>query len=106
MTPPRWGDWLTESCFRIRVAPAAVEKLQQLPDSTQNRLKQMLQDIAELADLVPPSTARGWIGDESSCLLNLHLGRVLVRYSITEDDRTLTLQHVVIPGDDALDQTG
>ena len=66
----------------------------------------MLEDIAELADLVPPSTARGWIGDESSCLLNLHLGRVLVRYSITEADRTLTLRHVVIPGDEVLDQTG
>lgn len=106
MTPPLWADWLTESCFRIRVAPAAVEKLEQLPVSTQNRLKQMLNDIAELADLVPPSTARGWTGNESTCLLNLHLGRVLVRYSITEDDRTLTLEHVVIPDDDALDQTG
>lgn len=106
MTPPAWSDWLTESCFRIRVAPAAIEKLQQLPASTQNRLRQMLNDIAELADLLPPSCARGWVGDESSSLLNLHLGRVLVRYSITEQDRTLTLRHVVIPGEDALDQTG
>lgn len=106
MMPPLWADWLTESWFRIRVAPAAVEKLQQLPVSTQHRLRQILQDIAELADLVPPSTARGWIGGESSCLLNLHMGRILVRYSITEEDRTLTLAHVIIPADDALDQTG
>lgn len=106
MNPPLWTDWLTESCFRIRVAPAAVMKLQQLPVSTQHRLRQMLVDIAELADLVPPSSARGWVGDESTCLLNLHLGRILVRYSITEEDRTLTLAHVIVPGEDALDQAG
>ena len=106
MTHPVWADWLTDSCFRVRVAPAAVEKLQQLPVSTQHRLRQMLQDIADLSDLVPPSTAPGWIGDESSCLLNLELGRVRVRYSITEEDRTLTLERVIIPVDAQLDQTG
>ena len=104
MKTPLWADWLTESWFRIRVAPPAVEKLHQLPVSTQLRLRQILQEIAESADLVPPSTVRGWIRDDSSCLLNLHMGRVLVQYSLTENDRTLTLEHVIIPEDDLLDQ--
>jgi mRNA-degrading endonuclease RelE of RelBE toxin-antitoxin system len=106
MTPPAWTDWLTASLFRIRVAPAASEKLGQLTAAVQQRLKQMLQDIAELADLVPPSTARGWSGNDPGSLLHLHVGRVSVRYSINEESRTLTIEHVIVPEDEALDSTG
>ena len=102
-----WTDWLTESFFRIRVAPAAAAKLAQLPDETQGRLRQMLQDIAELADLVPPSTAQTWRVSDGATLLQLQLGRISVRYSISEENRTLTIEHVIIPSDDeALDPTG
>src|SRR5205807_5069537 len=81
MTPPAWTDWLTGSFFRIRIAPAAAEKLGQLRAETQLRLRQMLQDIAELADLVPPSTGRAWNASDGSSLLQLQLGRINVRYS-------------------------
>ena len=99
MSPPAWTDWLTGSFFRIRVAPAAAEKLGQLPAATQLRLRQMLQDIAELADLVPPSTGRAWTASDGSSLLQLQLGRINVRYSISEATRTLTIEHVIPPDD-------
>ena len=99
MTPPAWTDWLTESFFRIRVSRLAAEKLEQIAPETQIRLRQMLQDIAELADLVPPSTARNWIPGDTR-LLQLQMGRVNVRYSINEESRTLTIEHVIVPGDE------
>jgi hypothetical protein len=101
MTPSPWTDWATRSAFRIRVAPAAAEKLHALPLDTQDRLRQMLQDIAELADLVPPSVARSWrVGENGANLMQLGLGKLDVRYSIAEDDRTLTIEHVIVPEDD------
>ena len=108
MTSPPWTDWLTQSFFRIRVAPAAAEKLSQLPPETQLRLRQMLQDIAELADLVPPSSARAWIAADGASLLQLQLGRTGVRYSINEESRTLTIEHVILPSeqDDDLGNVG
>ena len=61
----------------------------------------MLLDIVELADLVPPSTARSWRASEQGRpLLQLRLGKLDVRYSISEDDRSLTIEHVIIPEDD------
>jgi mRNA-degrading endonuclease RelE of RelBE toxin-antitoxin system len=106
MTPPPWTDWLTESVFRIHIAPVAAEKLSQLPPDTQQRLRQMLHDIAELADLVPPSTARTWRAGDGGSLLLLRLGRVGVRYSINEESRTLTIEHLINPGEEDLDPTG
>ena len=105
MTPPPWTDWLTESFFRIRVSPLAAEKLEQLAPETQLRLRVMLQDIADLADLVPPSTARSWNPGDTTSLLQLQMGRVNVRYSINEESRTLTIEHVIVPGE-ALGETG
>jgi mRNA-degrading endonuclease RelE of RelBE toxin-antitoxin system len=96
---------MTQSFFRIRVAPAAAEKLEQLPPDTQSRLRQMLQDIAELADLVPPGAAQNWKSDERASLLQLQMGRVNVRYSINEENRTLTIEHVILPGEE-LGETG
>jgi mRNA-degrading endonuclease RelE of RelBE toxin-antitoxin system len=97
MTPPPWVDWLTASCFRIRVAPAAAEKLGRLPPETQERLRQMLQDIAELADLVPPATGRSWMAGVGETLLKLRMGKVDVRYSLSQESRTLTIEHVIVP---------
>lgn len=107
MSPP-WTDWLTESFFRIRVSPAAAAKLDQLAEATTLRLRQMLQDIAELADLVPPSTGRSWTASDAGALLQLQLGRISVRYSISEENRTLTIEHVIVPSEDlaALEPTG
>lgn len=105
MTPVPWSDWLTESFFRIRVAPSAAEKLSQVQEETQLRLRRMIEDIAELADLVPPSSGRAWRVGDGSSLLHLRLGRVDVRYSISEESRTLTIEHVIIP-DQGLGQTG
>lgn len=106
MTPPLWTDWLTESFFRIRVAPAAADKLQQLAPETQQRLRLMLQDIAELADLVPPNTGQTWNSAQGAGLLQIQMGRVSVRYSINEESRTLTIEHVIIPETGGLGQTG
>jgi mRNA-degrading endonuclease RelE of RelBE toxin-antitoxin system len=106
MTPPAWDDWLSESFFRVRVAPAAAEKLQQLPPKTQDRLRQILHDITEVADLAPPSSAVGYRAGDGASLLQLQMGRVNVRYSISEQNRTLTIEHVIIPSADEMDSTG
>jgi hypothetical protein len=95
---PPWSEWLTPSFFRIRAAPAAAEKLTGLPPETQNRLRQMVEDIAELADLMPPSTARSWRATEQGPhLLQLRLGKLDVRYSISEEARSFTIEHVIVP---------
>lgn len=101
MTAPEWNDWLTDSFFRIRVSSASAAKLRALPQDTQLRLRQMLQDIAELADLVPPGTAESWRSVGNSPLLQLQLGRVCVRYSISEESRTLAVEHVIVPEEQA-----
>lgn len=105
MTPP-WTDWLTESFFRIRVSPAAAEKLAALPEETQQRLRQMLRDIAELADLVPPEAGQSWQRGESSPLLQLQLGRVNVRYSISLENRTLAVEHVIVLEEQDFERAG
>ena len=102
-----WTDWLTNSFFRIRVAPAAAMKLERLPEDTQARLQQMFQDITELADLTPPNTGANFMSGAAPPLLSLQLGRVCVRYSISEENRTLTIQHVILLNDEEpLGQTG
>jgi mRNA-degrading endonuclease RelE of RelBE toxin-antitoxin system len=100
MRPVGWTDWLTDSFFRVRASPAAAEKLDQLPPETQYRLRQMIQEITELADLTPPNTGHVWSASGTSPLLTLQLGRINVRYSISEDTRTVTIEHVVVLDDD------
>ena len=97
---PVWSDWLTDSFFRVRAAPAVAEKLSQLAPETQHRLRQMIEEITELADLTPPNTASTWEGSGAPQLLTLQLGRVCVRYSISEDTRTLAIQHVIVLEED------
>jgi hypothetical protein len=107
VTPPPWNDWLTNSFFRIRVSSAAAEKLRRLPVETQRRLRQMLQDITELADLTPPNVAHTWMSAGTPPLLTLQLHRVHVRYAITEESRTLSIEHVIVLDDEEpLGQTG
>ncbi len=91
-----WSDWLTNSFFRVRAAPAAAEKLSQLPPETQERLRQMIQEITELADLTPTNTGRTWVASGAPQLLTLQLGRVCVRYLISQDTRTLSVEHVIL----------
>lgn len=87
---------MTESFFRVRVATVAAEKLASLPEETQLRLRRMLNDIAELADSEPRSRAQAWRATRSP-LLHLQLGRVTVRYTIDEELRTLSVEHVIVP---------
>ena len=102
-----WTDWLTNSFFRIRVAPAAARKLERLPEETQSRLRHMFQDITELADLTPANGGhRSWMSGSMPPLLSLQISRVCVRYSISEESRTLSIEHVILLDDEeALGQT-
>jgi hypothetical protein len=90
-----WTDWLTNSFFRIRVAPVALTKIGKLSPETQQRLRQMIQDITELADLTPPNVAQTWMSGQAPPLLSLQMGRVCIRYTISEESRTLTVHHVI-----------
>jgi hypothetical protein len=42
-----------------------------------------------------------WNESGASPLLTLQLGRIFVRYSISEDTRTVTIEHVVLLDDDS-----
>ena len=95
-----WTDWLTDSFFRVRASPAVAEKLNQLPPATQQRLRQMLQEITELADLTPANTGEVWVASGAPQLLTLQVGRICVRYSILEDKRTLSIEHVIVLQDE------
>lgn len=106
MTTRPWSDWLTPSYFRIRIAPAAARKLELLPEETQERLRQMLQDIAELADLLPPSSRTSFRPGDALSLLRLQLGRADVRYSISEESRTLAVEHVILAEEGEREQAG
>lgn len=99
-------DWYTASCFRIRVAPAAVEKLMQLPPELQLRVRQMMEDIADLADATPLDAGGTWRSGDGRQLLHLRLGRIDVRYSIGDESRTLTIEHMVVPQGGDIDQAG
>jgi|SRR4051794_14426587 len=102
-----WTDWLTNSFFRIRVAPAAASKLGRLSAEMQARLRQMFQDITDLADLTPANDSQSWMAGRAPPLLSLQIGRVCVRYCISEESRTLTIEHVILLDDEEpLGQTG
>jgi hypothetical protein len=98
MTLYPWTDWLTPSLFRVRVASLAAQELRKQPDDLQERIRVMLTEIAELADVMPPETSRAWGTDgQKRALLTLVLGRVCIRYSIDERNRTLGVEHVIVP---------
>lgn len=105
--PPTWNDWLTQSFFRIRVSLAAAEKLRDLPTALQEKLRSMLEEIAEIAAHSPAVTAHTWIASFSRPLLQLRLGRVSVHYAIDGETRTLSVEHVVVPdGEQDMENTG
>jgi hypothetical protein len=104
---PTWNDWLTQSFFRIRISLSAAEKLRDLSEALQLKLRSMLEEIAETAALAPAVTAHTWIATLSRPLLQLRLGRLSVHYAIDGDTRTLSVEHVVVPdGEQDLENTG
>jgi len=102
-----WNEWLTRSFFRIRASPAAVEKLHDLPPDVQTRLRWMLHDITELVDLTPANTGQMWVAGAAPAIFNLRVGRVQVRYTISVDTRSLTIQDVIpLDDEEPLGRTG
>ncbi len=99
-------DWIAPSFFRIRASPAAVAKLVKLPNDMQDRLRQMLEEITELANVTPPRPDNSWMTGARPPLLTLQLGRVCVRYFINEESRTLSIEHVIFLDEKPLGQTG
>ena len=102
--PPLWQDWMTGARFHIRVHPQAREELQKLPPATQLRLRSMLHELAELADLVPFSTEGSWNAKQRP-MLQLTAGDVTVRYTISEASRTLTVESVLVESDSDFGRT-
>ena len=99
-------DWIAPSFFRIRAAPAAAAKLVRLPPDVQDRLRMILEEITELASISPPRPDNSWLSGALP-LLTLQLGRVCVRYSISDESRTLSIEHVIFLDDEEpLGQTG
>jgi mRNA-degrading endonuclease RelE of RelBE toxin-antitoxin system len=104
---PTWNDWLTQSFFRIRVSAAAAEKLRELPEPLQQKLRSMIEEIADIAALSPGVAGHTWVASFSRPLLQLRLGRVSVHYAIDQETRTLSVEHVVVPdGEQDLESTG
>ena len=102
---PTWNDWITASSFRIRVTMAAAERLRRLEAKEQQKLKEMLEEIAEIAASTPVGLAHAWNTSFNRPLLQLRFGRTTVRYAIDEDTRTIAVEHVVIP-EDGVDREG
>jgi mRNA-degrading endonuclease RelE of RelBE toxin-antitoxin system len=102
---PTWNDWITPSFFRIRVSIGAAEKLRRLQHPEQQKLKEMLEEIAEIAASAPVGLAHAWNLSFNRPLLQLSLGRITVRYAIDEDTRTISVEHVVIP-ENGVDREG
>ena len=92
-----WNDWITRSFFRVRISMAAAEKLRSLPPEQQERLKEMLEEIAEIASSAPTGLAHAWNTAFSRPLLQLRYGRTTLRYAIDEDTRTMSVEHVIVP---------
>jgi hypothetical protein len=97
MTSLAWTDWLTPSLFRVRVSSHAAEELRRQAEDVQENVRQILTEIAELANMMPPETSRAWGTDGRPHLLQVILGRLSVRYSINERTRTLGVEHVICP---------
>ena len=100
-------DWIAPSFFRIRASTAAAAKLVRLQMDVQDRLRMMLEEITELASISPPRTDNSWLSDNLPPLLTLQMGRVCVRYAISDESRTLSIEHVIFLDDEEpLGQTG
>ena len=73
-TRPSWNDWITPSFFRVRVSMTAAEKLRRLPDDDQRKLKEMLEEISEIASSAPVGLAHAWTTSFNRPLLHLRFG--------------------------------
>jgi len=92
-----WNDWITRSFFRVRISLAAAEKLRLLPIGHQEKLKEMLEEIAEIAAGAPAGLAHAWNNAFNRPLLQLRYGTATIRYAIDEDTRTISVEHVIVP---------
>ena len=101
-----WNDWVTKSLFRVRISLGAAETLRRLPETDQQKLKEMLEDVAELAASAPAGLAHAWKTSFNRPLLQLRAGRVMVRYAIDEDTRTISVEHALIAEDAAAPEAG
>jgi hypothetical protein len=63
----------------------------------QQKLKEMLEEIAEIAASTPVGLAHAWNTSFNRPLLQLRLGRITLRYAIDEDTRTISVEHVLVP---------
>jgi hypothetical protein len=83
----RWVWARSPGGVRLEVAPSAMMSLLVLDDETQQRLQQMLFEIADASD--PAS----W-----PCVpLFLTLGRTTVRYSLDASKAAIVIDHVLTP---------
>lgn len=87
-----WEDWPTRSSYRIRIAPRAARRLGALSPERQHRVQAMIEDVADLAALLPESGRRF---RDAAPLLDLRLGKLSVRYRIDEEARTISIEHLV-----------
>jgi len=83
----RWVWARSPGGVRLEVAPSAMMSLLVLDDATQQRLQQMLFDIADASD--PASWPR--------VPLFLTLGRTTIHYSLDAAKASIVIDHVVTP---------
>lgn len=87
----RFGWARSPGGVRLEVAPSAMVSLLVLDEETQQRLQQMLFDIADA------SQPRSW----PRVPLYLTLGRTSVRYSLDATKVAIVVDHVVTPSERA-----
>jgi hypothetical protein len=87
----RYGWARSPGGVRLEVAPSAMMSLLVLDEETQQRLQQMLFDIADA------SRPRSW----PRVPLYLTLGRTTVRYSLDAGKVAIVIDHVVTPSERA-----
>ena len=67
----------------------------------------ILEEITDLASISPPRPDNSWLSETLPPLLTLQMGRVCVRYSISDESRTLSIEHVIFLDDEEpLEKTG
>lgn len=98
MTPPIWQDWTTGSRFHIAIATQAREKLSRLPAGDQARLRAVLHELAELAELIPISNGGLW-RNGTRTLLQTRVGYTTIRYTVSDSERTISVEDVLPEGE-------
>lgn len=84
---------------RVAVTADASACFALLGPATRERLLMLLDQLAELAELVPPSSPAWDPQRQSTGALGLEFGPVALRYRIDESDASLVIEHVALrPG--------